>query len=75
MANYYTKSETYNKTEIDQAIANVDISGQLNNYYTKTESDNKFQVKFTDVDDIQLVNELPAEPVARILYLIPAQNQ
>ena len=75
LANYYTKSETYNKTEIDQAIANVDISGQLNNYYTKTESDNKFQVKFADVDDIQLVNELPAEPVARILYLIPAQNQ
>ena len=75
MENYYTKDETYNKTEVDQAIADVDISDQLQNYYTKTESDNKFAVKFTDVDDIQLVSQLPVEPDARTLYLIPADNQ
>lgn len=43
----------------------------LDDYYTKTESDNKFAVKFTDVDDIRLVNSLPSEPDARTLYLIP----
>ena len=75
LQNYYTKTEVYNKTEVDEAIAGVDVSDQLANYYTKTESDNKYQVKFTDVDDIQLVSKLPAEPVARILYLIPSENQ
>ena len=33
--NYYTKAETYNKTEIDSAIANVDVD--LSNFYTKSE--------------------------------------
>ena len=45
----------------------------LDNYYTKTESDNKFALKFTDVDDIQKVSELPANPNSRTLYLIPVQ--
>ena len=45
----------------------------LANYYTKTECDNKYSLKFTDVDDIQLVNALPASPNARTLYLIPVQ--
>lgn len=45
----------------------------LSNYYTKTESDNKFALKFTDVDDIQKVNALPANPDSRTLYLIPVQ--
>ena len=34
LADYYTKSETYNKTEVDDAIANVDVSEQLVNYAT-----------------------------------------
>lgn len=37
MNNYYTKSETYNKTEVDTAISNVDVSGQLANYVPKTD--------------------------------------
>ena len=45
----------------------------LANYYTKTESDSKFALKFTDVDDIQTVNALPANPDSRTLYLIPVQ--
>lgn len=45
----------------------------LANYYTKTESDTKFALKFTDVDDIQLVSSLPANPDSRTLYLIPVQ--
>lgn len=45
----------------------------LSNYYTKTESDNRFALKFTDVDDIQKVNALPANPDSRTLYLIPVE--
>jgi hypothetical protein len=37
MNNYYTKSETYNKTEVDSAISNIDVSGQLANYVPKTD--------------------------------------
>lgn len=32
LANYYTKAETYNKTEVDNLIDNVDVSDQLVNY-------------------------------------------
>ena len=35
LSNYYTK------TEVDTAIANVDVTRQLQNYYTKTEVDSK----------------------------------
>ena len=35
LSNYYTKSE------VDEAISNVDVTGQLQNYYTKTEVDEK----------------------------------
>lgn len=64
----------YNKTEVDQAIDEaIDGDADLTNYYTKTESDNKFQMKFTDVDDIQKVSALPSNPDSRTLYLIPVQ--
>ena len=32
LSNYYTKSEVYNKNEVDTAIANVDVSDQLSGY-------------------------------------------
>ena len=32
LANYYTKSEVYNKTEVDNAIAAIDVSDQLSGY-------------------------------------------
>lgn len=50
--NYYTKSETYTKTEVDDAIAAVDISDQLANYYTKSETYNQTEIdqKIADVD-------------------------
>ena len=35
LSNYYTK------TEVDEAIANVDVTGQLKNHYTKAEVDEK----------------------------------
>ena len=32
LSNYYTKSEVYNKTEVDNAIAAIDVSDQLSGY-------------------------------------------
>ena len=47
LSNYYTKSETYNKAEIDNKIANVGSGGDvdLSNYYTKAETDNALNSK------------------------------
>lgn len=43
LSNYYTKDETYSKTEVDEKIAAVPGGGtaDLSNYYTKTETDQK----------------------------------
>lgn len=54
-------------------IKNKPVIPDVSNYYSKTESDNKFALKFTDVDDIQKVSALPANPDSRTLYLIPVQ--
>ena len=32
-------SNTYTKAEVDEAISNIDVSGELENYYTKSEVD------------------------------------
>lgn len=42
LSNYYTKNETYNKTEIDNKMANMGSGGNvdLSSYYTKSETDN-----------------------------------
>lgn len=111
-SNTYTKSEVYNKTEIDSSLANKVDNTTLNNYYNKTQVDNLIneieddladyytkleiddmfdnidlsnyytktqtdtllaakQNKLTSVTDIQLVDSLPASPVATVLYLLP----
>ena len=48
LSNYYTKDETYTKTEVDNAISNIDIPEyeptDLTNYYTKTETYSKTEV-------------------------------
>lgn len=59
--NYYQKTETYTQTEIDQKIADIDVTSQLNtleakiakNYYNKEEIDQK--ISDIDVSD-QLAN-------------------
>ena len=40
LANYYTKSETYSRTEVDNLLANVDANANvdLSDYYTKPET-------------------------------------
>ena len=40
----------YTKTEVDTAISNVDVTGQLQNYYTKTEVDSKDATLKTALD-------------------------
>lgn len=41
LSNYYTKGETYNKSEVNAAINNIDLT----NYYTKAESNNNYYTK------------------------------
>ena len=43
LSNYYTKDETYSKTEVDNKIAAIPEgeTADLSNYYTKTETDQK----------------------------------
>lgn len=51
LSNYYTKSQTYNRTEIDNKIANAGSGGtvDLGNYYTKDEVDGKIPTVPSDV--------------------------
>lgn len=58
LSDYYTKAETYSKTEVDEAIAGVDVSEQLKSYvtqtalsenhYTKTETESKISDALTN---------------------------
>ena len=41
---YYTKAETYSKTEVDDLIADIDTNVNLDNYYTKDETYDKRSV-------------------------------
>lgn len=53
LSNYYTKSQTYNRTEIDNKIANAGSGGtvDLDNYYTKDEVDGLIPFVPTEVGD------------------------
>lgn len=61
--NYYTKSQTYTKQEVDTAISNVEVD--LSGYYTKTETDNVVTQTlnsakgYTDTKVADLVNSAP----------------
>ena len=39
--NYYIKTETYNKNEVNSLISNIDVD--LSNYYNKSESDSRYK--------------------------------
>ena len=41
LSNYYTKTETYNKNEVNSLISNIDVD--LSNYYNKSESDSRYK--------------------------------
>ena len=57
LENYYKKSETYNKTEVDEAIANVEVD--LSGYYTKTEVNDTLSNYYTKTEvDTTLSNNL-----------------
>ena len=42
--NYYNKSETYNRTEVESLVNNVDVSSELSNYYNKSETYNVSEI-------------------------------
>ena len=61
LSNYYTKSEVYNKSQVDNLIDGVESNGaNLSNYYTKSETYNKSEVNnlIDDVNagDVDLTN-------------------
>lgn len=59
ISNKADKSNTYTKQEVDAAIANVDVSEQLNNYYTKQEIDGAGYI--TDVSDKANIDDIPTK--------------
>ena len=58
----------YTKTEVDTAISNVDVTGQLQNYYTKAEVDSKDSTIQTALDALSgdTKTKIDAEVAARV---------
>lgn len=69
----YIKNKPTNVSAFSNDAGYLTQHQSLADYYTKSESDNKFALKFTDVDDIQMVSALPSNPDSRTLYLIPVE--
>ena len=67
LSNYYTKQQTYNKTEVDTAIANVDISDQLS-AYTEVSAFTEYSAATEErMDDNELAT---AEAINNLYYRI-----
>ena len=66
-SNYYTKQETYNKTEVDTAISNVDISDQLS-AYTEVSAFTEYSAATEErMDDNELAT---AEAINNLYYRV-----
>ena len=42
--NYYNTTQTYNRTEVESLVNNVDVSSELSNYYNKSETYNVSEI-------------------------------
>ena len=77
LSDYYTKSETYNKTEIDSKIANMGAGGSvdLSNYYTKSETDEAMNDKADKVHTHnEYLTELPTHTHSEYLTELPSHE-
>ena len=45
LSNYYTKSETYSKEQVNDLLANLDVDIDFSDYYTKAQTDSLLQGK------------------------------
>lgn len=77
LSDYYTKSETYNKTEIDSKISNMGAGGSvdLSNYYTKSETDEAMNDKANKVHTHnEYLTELPTHEHSEYLKELPSHE-
>ena len=56
--NYYIKTETYNKNEVNSLISNIDVD--LSNYYNKSESDSRYK----SINYVPTWSEVSGKPTA-----------
>ena len=56
--NYYIKTETYNKNEVNSLISNIDVD--LSNYYNKSESDSRYK----SINYVPNWSEISGKPTA-----------
>lgn len=77
LSDYYTKSETYNKTEIDSKISNMGTGGSvdLSNYYTKSETDEAMNDKANKIHTHnEYLTELPTHEHSEYLKELPSHE-
>lgn len=77
LSDYYTKSETYNKTEIDSKISNMGTGGSvdLSNYYTKSETDEAMNDKANKIHTHnEYLTELPTHEHSEYLKELPTHE-
>ena len=77
LSDYYTKSETYNKTEIDSKISNMGTGGSvdLSNYYTKSETDEAMNDKANKIHTHnEYLTELPTHTHSEYLKELPTHE-
>ena len=77
LSDYYTKSETYNKTEIDSKISNMGTGGSvdLSNYYTKSETDEAMNDKANKAHTHnEYLTELPTHTHSEYLKELPSHE-
>ena len=60
----YNKNNTYNKTEVDQLIDNIDISEQLDNLATKEEVSKKLNIENYNMDKDTFATKIELESKA-----------
>lgn len=75
LSDYYTKSETYSQSEVNELINGVETNVDLSNYYTKSETYSQAEIddKFNNIQgggsgDVDLSNYYSKTEVDQLIY-------